>query len=223
MDRGPYRTNTGVCSLIDVGMYDTPLSPGEMFDWEFQDEENPRDFSDWDRFDYAAYKRKVGREAAKIAEENAKEYLVGEKYGIAAVTSDGGIDSPSPYEGYNFRSDYLNIDIEVCEDFKKTAIANLMGWKGGEIEKYVRENFTSCDGFASHVPNTLEGIAGKIEDEGDIDRIVGVYADLCLRDAGYYKEGIYGEQSPGEQSTMDLCEKIGGNTSFENFVVEDKK
>jgi hypothetical protein len=223
MDKGPYKTNTQVCSLVDVGMYDTPLSPGEMFDWEFQDEENPREDSDWDKFDYAAYKRKVGQEAARIAEENAKEYLVGEKYGIAAVTSDGGIDSPRPYEGYNFRSDYLNIDIEVRGDFKETAIINLMSWKGGEIEKYVKEAFTSRDGFTSHVPNTLEGIVVKIMEEDDIDRIVGLYADLCLRDAGYYNEGIYGEQSPASQATMDLCERIGCNTSFGDFMLEDEE
>lgn len=215
-----YKTNNDCLPLVSVGMYDSLLSPDSMYSYEFDRDEDCRPDSDWDRFDYAKYKEHVGKIAAEHVKSIAEERLVGKGYGIKAVTSDGGIDSPGPYEGYNFRTDYLNIDIEVDENFVETAVANLEKWdNGGEVAKYAEEHFKSYDGFNSFVPWRLSEIAFKIKLNEDINRIVGIYACLCLVDSGYFHHDEW-DETPAMKEYMHLVEDIQDNAYFDDFLTE---
>lgn len=68
------------------------------------------------------------------------------------------VGTTSPRE-YNFRTDraILNIEIEEVE-LRKYGEDNL-----GELEVFLKERFTSCDGFWSFVPNNTKEFFGAID------------------------------------------------------------
>ena len=215
-----FETSTSIIPMLYVGMYDSCLSPESVFNYEFEDEENEgRDFDEeWERFDYASYKAAVGRKAAAIAERIAEEYLNG-KNGIKAVTSNGDILSP---KYYNFETDVLSIDVEMEEDFMEVLQSNFKKWEeeNGAVAKWVKDHYTSYDGFWSAIPNSLAEIASNIADGIDLDRLIGVYACLCLVDTGYFQKDAWNE-SEYDKSNLDLVEEVEGNLYWDEFLVEE--
>jgi len=214
-----FETSTSIIPMLYVGMYDSVLSPESVFNYEFEDEENKgRDFDEeWERFDYTAYKTAVGKKAAAIAERIAEEYLNG-KNGIKAVTSNGDILSP---KYYNFSTDVLSIDVEMEEDFMEVLQSNFKKWEkeNGAVAKWVKDHYTSYDGFLSAIPNNLAEIASNIADGIDLDRLIGVYVCLCLVDTGYFQKDAWNE-SEYDKSNLDLVEDVEGNLYWDEFLVE---
>lgn len=214
-----FETSTSIIPMLYVGMYDSCLSPESVFNYEFEDEENDgRDFDEeWERFDYTSYKASVGKKAAAIAERIANEYLNG-KNGIKAVTSNGNILSP---KYYNFETDVLSIDVEMEDDFMKVLQSNFKKWEkeNGAVAKWVKDHYTSYDGFWSAIPNSLAEIASNIADGIDLDRLIGVYACLCLVDTGYFQNDAWNE-SEYDKSNLDLVEEVEGNLYLDEFLVD---
>ena len=214
-----FETSTAIIPMLYVGMYDSCLSPNSVFSYEFEDEENKdRDFDEeWDRFDYTSYKTAVGKKAAAIAERIANEYLNG-KNGIKAVTSNEDILSP---KDYNFETDVLSIDVEMEEDFMEVLQSNFKKWEeeNGAVAKWVKDHYTSYDGFWSAIPNSLAEIASNIADGIDLDRLIGVYACLCLVDSGYFKDNEWEESEYG-QNNAELIEEVEENLCFDKFLTE---
>lgn len=212
-----FETSTSIIPILNVGMYDSCLSPNSVFSYEFEDKENEgRDFDkEWESFDYGAYKAAVGKIAAKQAESIAAYYLNG-KNGIKAVTSNGEIISP---EYYNFETDKLAIDIEMEDDFMDVLQSNFKKWEeeDGEVKKWVNGHYTSYDGFWSAIPNNLSEIASNIADGRDIDRLIGVYVCLCLVDAGYFKKDKWNE-SEYDKNNLSLIEEVEGNLYWDDFI-----
>lgn len=222
-----FLTSTSLVHLVRVGMYDSLLSPENIFSYEFEDPENQnRDFdAEWNRFDGAKYKAEVGRRAAQQVETLAAGWLNG-KYGIKSVVSNGEILSPREY---NFETDELSIDIEMEENFMDTLKANFSKWETGPVAEWLHDHYTSYDGFWSAVPNNASDIAAAIEDgitgdfvAGHVDRLIGVYAECCLVDAGYFKEGTF-DDSPYEQACRELIENIECNCYWDEFLAPIEK
>lgn len=214
-----FKTSTSVVPLLSVGMYESPLSPDSVFGYEFEDPENAgRNFDEeWNRFDYRAYKSAVGRLAKKHAEDAASTYLNG-KYGIKAVTSNGDILSP---KFYNFETDVLSIDIEMEENFMETAQAYMRRWaqENGEVAKWVKDHHSSYDGFWSAVPNNLPEIASDIAEGTDIDRLMGVYAKMCLVDAGYFRKDCFSGETEYDNYSRALVADVCSNLYWDEFLV----
>lgn len=212
-----FETSTSIIPMLNVGMYDSCLSPDSVFNYEFEKDENEgRDFDkEWESFDYGAYKAAVGKIAAKQTASIAAEHLNG-KNGIKSVASNGKIISP---KYYNFETDQLSIDVEMEEDFMDVLQSNFKKWeeKDGEVKKWVKDHYTSYDGFWSAIPNSLSEIASDIADGRDIDRLIGVYVCLCLVDAGYFKEDKRNE-SEYEKNHLSLIEEVVYNLCWNDFI-----
>ena len=214
-----FETSTSIIPMLNVGMYDSCLSPDSVFRYEFDDEENQgRDFDkEWEKFDYSSYKAAVGHIAAKKAETIAASYLNG-KNGIKSVTSNGKILSP---KYYNFETDELSIDVEMEEDFMEVLQSNFKRWEkeNGEVAKWVKKQYTIYDGFLSAIPNTLSKIASDIADGIDLDRLIGVYSCLCLVASGYFKENGR-DGSEYAQNNVELIEEVEENLCLDDFLTE---
>lgn len=215
-----FETSTSIIPMLNVGMYDSCLSPDSVFNYEFENDENEgRDFDkEWESFDGEAYNAAVGKMAAEKAESIAADYLNG-KNGIKSVTSNGEIISP---KDYNFETDELSIDIEMEEDFMEVLQSNFKKWEeeNGEVKKWVKDHYTSYDGFWSAIPNNLSKIASDIAEGIDLDRLIGVYACLCLVDAGYFKEDKW-NKSEYEQNNISLIEEVEYNLCWDDFITAD--
>ena len=212
-------TCTQVIPVIDVGMYDSVLSPYDMFrDYDDNGDEIERSDEEWDRFDSAKYKEIVGKAAAEIVNPLFNGFE--DKYGIS-VKSDGGITSP---RYYNFETDELNLTVETADGFMEKALAAIDRFRQNErIVQYVNDNWKTRDGFWSFMPesiNELENGIKTIEERPYWDRSLAGYACLCAIEADL----IPNEDDEGydylESSDFALYEEISGNHYFEEFLTE---
>ena len=213
-----FKTSTSIVPIIRVGMYDSLLSPDFVFSSEFEDPENDgRDFdSEWSRFDGAAYKAAVGKIAKRKAEKIASERLNG-KYGLKAVTSNGDILSP---RYYNLETDVLSIDIEVEDGFMDVVQKNMRRWgeENGKVAAWVKERHSDRPGFWSAIPNNIPEIAAMLANDLDTDRLMGVYAEMCLVDSGYFDKDEFNE-SEYEQNNIDLVQSVEEELCWADFLV----
>jgi hypothetical protein len=90
-------------------------------------------------------------------------------------------DFSSPRE-YNFSTDTLNFTIEV--DYKELKKAVLDLKENKEFAEYLRENYTSYDGFWSYTPNNWSDLWTEISTEGsEFTQSVGALIQFLAQDA----------------------------------------
>lgn len=96
------------------------------------------------------------------------------------------IDSP---RFYNYRTDRLvlsvNVDVELLKGYAYSSHPI-------EFESYLKENFTSYDGFISFVPNNLSDFLEWEDRESSIDVLIEFYL-LSVIDLDSYHRDLYEE------------------------------
>lgn len=171
-----------LCTLVDVGMYDSLISPDY---WEdFALENLIEDYGDAGRnlacfgdFDWDGYKEVVQSHAADIIDEYAMPIL--NDYGIAAIKV-VGIYSPREY---NFTTDELNFDVYLSEDFDAKFAENMKRFrKNPSLQKYIEDHWWSRSGFLSFMPKSMDEIASF---EDDV-RSLACYMTFALLTEGYW-------------------------------------
>lgn len=125
---------------------------------------------------------------ASIAEEyqNHAEYILSE-LGIDFIDSikfTGNFHSPAYY---NFSTDTLDFEVEV----NKAGLLKKLEQLGADprFNQYLRDNFTSYDGFWSYTPNNYIDLKAEILSEGsDYEQAIGAlltYLGLDTGEQGY--------------------------------------
>jgi len=99
------------------------------------------------KFDYKEYHNNVAKQCTNYIEKELKDLNLIDKIEFQALYS--------PKE-YNFSNDAININVHLTDDnikeIRKILFDNL-----AEYKQYLINNYTSCSGFISFNPNTLEG------------------------------------------------------------------
>lgn len=164
---------TQLLPILDVGMYESALSPANMFssEIEYLASENKEETD----FDFGKYQNDVCKEADKVIQEYFVEPL--QKFGVLGIRC-VSISSP---KFYNYTTDCGNLDLEVSSEF----FGMMKGWLKGncqiagweeETNKWLKENYGSCSGFISFMPTTVK----ELIECDDIERCVAVYLTLVL-------------------------------------------
>lgn len=138
--------NTNLFPIIHVGMYDTFLSPENMFDdYQINEDFENGDFDMsaedfWDKFDNEKYTKEV--------QHNADSFLTGEieAEGITIKIEVGELYSP---RFYNFATD----QVELTVDYDKGLILNFARENKETLSGFLKEHYSSYDGFSSATAN----------------------------------------------------------------------
>ena len=180
--------NTGILPIVNVGMYDTNISPCSRFDdldYEIERSslnETEKEYiveNSWRYFDSQGYGQCVGEIALKYIKEFFGD--ISDKVSVA-VSDEFGVDSPREY---NFRTDELDFSIEM-EESEIEKIKSAV--KGNEKFFAWAERYKSRDGFISFMPYEREEYITALEGR-DRERAVSMYFTYLLeREYGYVRE-----------------------------------
>lgn len=141
-----FQTNTEIAPIIDVCTYRGPLDYESVWDCE------QRNFEDegqivCDDFDFAAYKDTIVAEVNKVFEKYRSSFAA--DLDIISVKATSMF---SPRE-YNFRSDSLDLEVEVKSCFFTEAKTLLLHPANETIvNRYIKDHWHSRDGFISFMP-----------------------------------------------------------------------
>lgn len=138
--------NTNLLPIINVGMYESPLDSNYTLDPYIIEEDlkegyiffNPDVFSYF--FNNDAY--------VKTVRDLAEEYLTDIETKLFKIVEVGEIYSP---KYYNFSTDNLEFTVE----YNKTKIINFAHNTAKSFNKFLKENYTSYDGFLSYTSNNF--------------------------------------------------------------------
>lgn len=151
--------------------------------WSFV--ENDEEITEDHDLDHDGYRHDL----AEHQEDVLNEYTDG------VVKSFSHVGDTSPRE-YNFATDNSDLVIEL--DYRK--LTNYVHKNRVEFEQFLKDNFTSYDGFWSYVANTSQEFYQQMtESEVDHDRNIAIMAGWyfkreCLDDDTYFDdmyEGIH--------------------------------
>ena len=186
------KTNTDVMPIIDFGTYWGGLSyeMNDVFVWDCinTDALSPDD-EEYDEIMQLIAEKYNGIDdflkqvldiAPTIIQETFNEYEIPVK--IIA-------DSCQWYRPkfYNFSDDCIEFDMTIDTDWIESQFGNLRG--DPEFKQFIKDKYSSRDGFISFMPNTIEEYAEILESKGgDYWKIVSaivsymVYCDTSIRD-----------------------------------------
>lgn len=140
-----YETSTNIANVINVGTYWGPFNYDDLWGEEERIEREDEGNFVCDDYDSRKFKDTIVKEVNRVLDD-AKPL---EEYGVVSIkaTSMG-----SPKE-YNFRDDWLDLEFTVEDDFLDRAEKAIFDPEYHDLlEKFIRENWCSRDGFVSSMP-----------------------------------------------------------------------
>lgn len=192
---------------IFPGFYESYISPDSVL--EFEQALTPKGF--WmDVMDYKQYCNEVCCEWVSYME--FEENPVGMKVGRFLK-----LDSPREY---NFRTDRITFEVEVnLHKLKRHCFKGV----SERFDKYLHDNWSSCSGFLSFVPNTLESFMDEYESEpAKRGELVEIMVEFYLLE---YVDFIKVEQAVYERCYEIACQVgivlANGTDSFDAIYDND--
>jgi len=165
--------STNLLPLINVGTYDGQTCDINNFidDYTINEEYkegyiNYDSETYWDNFDNKKYKTKLFKLSNEYLIDNIKQQLIDLNIGILDIQC---INIHSP-QYYNFSTDCLNFNLSVTDDFNNTLINlinNLDSKDTDSLSNFLKDNFTSRDGFMSFTDNNIHDLINSINDFED--------------------------------------------------------
>lgn len=191
------KLNSNLFPIISVGMYNSHISPENIFDSYTLDQDFEEGYTNfdseyyWDKFDNNLYVQHVQDLAVEYIEDleaDLQDLLPSLK--IKA----GEIYSP---KYYNFATD--NIDLEVELDLAE--VLAIVSEERDSFDDFLRANYSSYDGFLSHTANNYNEWLKDVLEENEqalgaaltyifadeIERCQHTFFDL-VNDRSYYSE-----------------------------------
>lgn len=174
--------NTNLFPIIHVGMYDTILSPENMFDdYQINEDFENGDFDMsaedyWEKFDFKKFSNEI--------QHQADNFLSGkhEAEGITIKIEVGELYSP---KFYNFATD----QVELTVDYDKGAILLFAQNNKEDFNMFLKENYSSYDGFSSSTANNYsEWMEDFIND--NVQSIGAVFTFIFREEFEDYHEGF---------------------------------
>lgn len=182
--------------IVQVGTYDGQTCDVNRFidsyciDEDFS--EGHVDFNSegfWNRYDNSKFKAEIRKRASDYITDEIKPFLVDLGFGITDVVVH---DIISP-KYYNFSTDELYFDLIVEDDFSEKLVEKVLNEHYGEaLAKFLKDNYTSYDGFMSFTANTLDGLIEGIK-EGDVREISAFLSWYFINnfEGFYWKDCVY--------------------------------
>ena len=209
--------NTSLLPIVNVGMYESLLSPSNIFDdWlpssgitasMTEDDIDYCENAVWHHFNSDAYKKLVAEYAMAFVVDFFQKIK-----DLVSVTLCEGAQIHSPKE-YNLRSDTLDFEIEIDEnEIQKIKITTM---DNQDFFTWLKNTYRSYSGFICFMPNNKESFTEDIGGS-DMERGLAAYFTFLLRN--YL--GCSGEEEFGAEYL--LYEKISSNHGIEEFI-EDKQ
>lgn len=166
-------SNSNLFPIISVGMYDSLISAENLFDDYYINEDKENGYIAynsewfWDNFDNELYKKHI--------EKLAHDFLNGVlcKDGISITIKCGAIYSP---KYYNFATD--NIDFEI--KYNKAIIRKFAQKNKEQFDLFLKENYSSYDGFCSFTANNFKD--WLIDFEENKDQAIGAILTYIFQD-----------------------------------------
>ena len=175
--------NTNLFPIISVGMYNSFLAPESIFNSQQINEDKEEGHINYDseyfddNFQNDLYEKAI--------QDRADYFLTGrhEANGIEIEIKTGEIYSPS---AYNFATDQL--DLEVT--FNKTLVKQYAKNNQEEFDDFLREHFTSYDGFHSYTANNYE--EWKEDFKNNTSQSIGaILTFIFLDELDYFRDSFY--------------------------------
>lgn len=141
--------NTSLLQDLFSGTYETI--------WEVTDTDDEGNELDCN-YDFQEFMKSIAEAYQGYQEKMVKELGIPWLTGIKFT---GGTFSPHEY---NFSTDSLDMELEIDRDVMLESVRKL---KGAEFAQYLRDNYSSRDGFWSWTPDTYEEILKELETEGE--------------------------------------------------------
>jgi hypothetical protein len=190
------KLNTDLFPIINVGMYESDLSPENVLSTDCINDDKEQGYIlyneeyFWDNFDNDLYTKEVQREAAAILDGKHKIN------DFEITIKCGDIYSP---KYYNFTTD--NVDMEVT--YNKAEVLKLAKKETELFNSFLKENYSSCDGFTSFGENNFNDWLKKYKNDCEI-AVGAILTYLC---GDYF-----------ENSNADLLDSFYSNHTYSDFV-----
>ena len=169
--------NSNLFPIINVGMYYSNISPETIFDDYFINEDFENGDSEynaeqfWDNFDFDKYKTKIQELAADFL-----TYEIDDNNGNEIKIEAGELYSP---KYYNFDTD----NIELTVEFDKVKILNNVFKDVKAFDTFLKENYSSYDGFCSFTANNFNEWYIDYKDEKET--AIGALLTYLFKDSEY--------------------------------------
>jgi hypothetical protein len=152
--------NSNLFPIISVAMYGTFLDAAEMFDdyqinADFENGDSDFNASEfWERFNNQRYVKSI----EKLAADFLDGQITAENYDFEITVKCGELYSP---KFYNFANDQIELDVE----FDRAKVLQIIAENENEFNQFLKENYSSYDGFISHTANNLSQWYNDFADE----------------------------------------------------------
>lgn len=175
--------NTNLFPIISVGMYESFLSPDNLFHSSQIDNDKEEGYINFDseyfddNFNNDLY--------VKAVQSCADSFLSGihEANGIEIEIKTGQIYSP---RYYNFATDQIDLEVK----FNKTKVLKFAKDHQVELDDFLREHFSSYDGFHSHTANNYQDWLEDFKDN-NVQSIGAVLTFIFIDELDYFRDGFY--------------------------------
>ena len=211
-----YKTKVPTWLPIFSGFY-------ENFYWEpdldseaqyLEDEHGYKDKNLWEKFDYRKWNQHISKELCNLVEEFMSEWILKIEY--------EKISSPREY---NFSTDAIHCNITV----KPKAIREYLQANKEAFAKYIKDRYTSRDGFMSWFSNDIEDWALKMNDFKDFNHKheCGSILEFIARNEGIEEGDLYermidrSQLYAGEFFVEGFWKEVYGDNSVTQFVKEN--
>ncbi len=191
-----FELTSSLFPIVQVGTYDGQTCDVDRFidsyciDEDFAEGHVDFDSDEfWSRFDNSKFKAEIVKRATDYISNEVKPFLVDLGIGINDVVVHS-IVSP---KYYNFSTDELYFDLVTEDDFTEKIAGIIEGEECPRLSKFLKDNYTSYDGFISFTANTIEGLIEGVKD-GDV-REISAFLTWYVFDRkqfdGEWKEYLY--------------------------------
>ena len=175
-----FELSTNLFNIVNVDMYSTnaPCNSDNLISSYLIDE----DFNEnlisydadtfWNNFDNDKFKAEILKRATDFISDNVKPLLVDLGLGITDIKV-VGIHSP---KFYNWSTDTLNFDLITDDNFTNNIIDVINNLEPNELDdlsKFLKDNYTSYDGFTSFTDNNIPDLINSIKDNEE--REIGAF------------------------------------------------
>ena len=164
-----FELSTNLFPIVNVGMYTNNVCDSDnlidsySIDNDFNENLISYDADAfWDNFDNNKFKAVILQRATDFITDNVKPYLIDLGLGITDIKV-VGICSP---KYYNWSTDSLNFDLVTDDKFTDNIIDVINFLEQSELDdfsKFLKDNYTSYDGFTSFTDNNIPDLIESIK------------------------------------------------------------
>ena len=139
----------------------------------------PIDYDDCE-WDYKEYNLRVSHKCVEVIDEALNDIL-----DMDMKITFESLQSP---KYYNFSTDSINVEIEIDN---LDVILEYLEKEKENFAKYIKERYTSCDGFMSFQPNDSNVWIEELKEEHDLGHKLGSVLDFILVNEKYETLDLY--------------------------------